>query len=100
MKSSLLFAVAQDAFMLPCLNKQVLGVECPGCGIQRSFWLLIEGDFAGAFFMYPAIYPLILLFGFIIADRFTHWRQSGRIIAILAILTVGTILTNFIIKLL
>lgn len=98
MKSSFLLAVAQDAFMLPCLNKQVLGVECPGCGIQRAFWMLMDGDFIGAFFMYPAIYPLIVLFGFIIADRFTNWRQSGRVIAFLAILTIGTILTNFILK--
>lgn len=75
-------------------------MDCPGCGIQRAFWMLMDGDLAGAFFMYPGLFPLLSLLAFILLDRLTNIRNSGRIIALLAILTVGTILTNFIIKLL
>ncbi|NNF18799.1 MAG: DUF2752 domain-containing protein [Flavobacteriaceae bacterium] len=86
-------------YMLPCLNKQIFGFECPGCGIQRSFWLLLEGKFGEAFLMYPAIFPLILLFVFLIADRFIRIRYANNISIGLMILSVLTILTNYIFKL-
>ncbi|MDC6352130.1 DUF2752 domain-containing protein [Zeaxanthinibacter sp. PT1] len=86
-------------YMLPCLNKQIFGFECPGCGIQRSFWLLLEGKFGEAFLMYPAIFPLILLFAFLIADRFIRIRYANTISISLMILSVLTILTNYIFKL-
>ena len=46
--------------MLPCLSKTLFGVECLGCGFQRGFLLLLQGDFAAAFKMYPAIYTTVL----------------------------------------
>ncbi|TRX40917.1 DUF2752 domain-containing protein [Flavobacterium restrictum] len=48
--------------MLPCLSKTLFGVECLGCGFQRAFVLVIKGDFAAAFQMYPAIYSSLLFF--------------------------------------
>jgi hypothetical protein len=50
-----------ETYMLPCLNKKIFGVDCLGCGMQRSISLLLKGDFVAAFYMYPAIYPLLLL---------------------------------------
>ncbi|MEO0571350.1 MAG: DUF2752 domain-containing protein, partial [Bacteroidota bacterium] len=46
-------------YMLPCATKQFLGFDCPGCGLQRSVLLLLQGDLIGAFYMYPAIFALI-----------------------------------------
>jgi hypothetical protein len=46
--------------MLPCLSKTLFGVECLGCGFQRGFLLLLQGNFAAAFNMYPAIYTTVL----------------------------------------
>ncbi|MGB1451125.1 MAG: DUF2752 domain-containing protein, partial [Marinirhabdus sp.] len=40
--------------MLPCLNKQLFGVECLGCGMQRATILVFRGEFAAAFTIYPA----------------------------------------------
>ncbi|MBL4604087.1 MAG: DUF2752 domain-containing protein, partial [Flavobacteriaceae bacterium] len=40
--------------MLPCYSKQLFGVDCLGCGLQRSFILLTKGEFIEAFKMYPA----------------------------------------------
>ncbi len=45
-----------EEFMLPCLNKELFGVDCIGCGIQRATVLLFRGEFIAAFKMYPAIY--------------------------------------------
>ncbi|MEA1785948.1 DUF2752 domain-containing protein [Arenibacter sp. GZD96] len=94
----IVYTIALDKYMLPCLNKQILGVECPGCGLQRSVSLLLEGDFGGAFMMYPAIYPLLLLLSFLLADTFFSFKYGNKITISLLILTVLFILTNFILK--
>ncbi|AWG26568.1 DUF2752 domain-containing protein [Flavobacterium kingsejongi] len=55
--------MALEYYMIPCMNKKLFGVDCMGCGIQRSFLLIIRGDFSAAFHMYPPIYTLLLFFG-------------------------------------
>lgn len=89
-----------EADMLPCLSKQLLGLECPGCGLQRSVALLLSGQVTESFLMYPGLYPMMLFFGFAALDRFVGFRRGGRITTALGLLTAGTILLNFLIKLL
>lgn len=96
---ALLFLAAGD-YMLPCMSKQVFGIECPGCGLQRSVLLLFQGEFVAAFKMYPAIYPIILLFGFLVADHFLRIKRSNAISIFLMITSVLMIITNYILKLL
>ncbi len=88
-----------DDFMLPCLNKTLFGVECPGCGMQRSVSLLIQGEFIAAYKIYPAIYALILLFLFIGLNFFFKFKNSNKIITVLAILSILIILINYVYKL-
>ncbi|WP_417557774.1 DUF2752 domain-containing protein [Mesoflavibacter zeaxanthinifaciens] len=78
------------------MNKQVLGFECPGCGIQRSVTLVSEGKFVDGFLMYPAIYTLSLLGIVILVSVFYKFKYSTKIISILAIISIILILTNFI----
>jgi len=94
---ALFFLVAKD-YMLPCLSKQLLGMDCPGCGIQRSVFLLFEGEFLAAFKMYPAIYPILGLFGFLLLDQFFKIKYVNKIIISLMILSVFSILINFLLK--
>ncbi len=44
--------------MLPCAYKYFFGIDCPICGAQRSLLLLMQGNFAESFKLYP---PLIFL---------------------------------------
>ena len=87
-----------DEYMLPCLNKKYLGFECMGCGIQRSISLLFKGEFIEAFYMYPAIYPLIALLGFLVLNQFTNLKFANKAVIFLAILTVATIIISYTIK--
>lgn len=91
-------AVTAEDFMLPCLNKEFLGVECPGCGIQRAVALLFQGEFIAAFMMYPAVYTMLLLFGFLVVDQFFTIRYANKISIFLMVATVVLILINFILK--
>lgn len=86
-------------FMLPCLNKKLFGMECPGCGLQRSFVLLSQGEFVAAFKMYPAIFPLLTFIIFLGLSIFVSFKNSDKIKMYLAILTIATIIINFIVKL-
>lgn len=84
--------------MLPCLNKQFFGIECMGCGMQRSALLIFHGEFIAAFKMYPAIYTLLLLFGVIALNTFLNFKYANKIIIILAIINAIIIIINFIFK--
>ncbi len=94
---SLLLRFPED-YMLPCLSKQLFDLECFGCGLQRSVYLLFKGEFIAAFKMYPAIYPLIVLFFFIGVNMFFKFKKSTKIINILAIVTIATIIISYLIK--
>ena len=94
------FLLNVEEYMLPCLTKQFLGFECPGCGLQRSVAFLLQGDFVAAFKMYPAIYPILLLFGFLLLDNFVKVRHNNKITIFLMVSSVALILGNFILKLL
>lgn len=87
-------------YMLPCLTKKYIGIDCPGCGMQRAIHLLVHGEFSAAFFMYPAIYPILALLGALIAKTLFKIKHGNTIILILGMLTAATILINYIIKLL
>lgn len=87
-----------EEFMLPCLNKKLFGLECMGCGMQRSLLLILKGDFIGALNMYPAIYTLIVLFGFIAINSFKKIRHSNIIITVLASINAIIIVSSYIIK--
>ncbi|NVK51558.1 MAG: DUF2752 domain-containing protein [Flavobacteriaceae bacterium] len=84
--------------MLPCLNKQLFGVDCLGCGMQRSLLLLSKGEVVASFKMYPAIFTLILLATFILLNWKFKFRHSQKIISILVILNITIIIVSYLIK--
>ncbi|MEP2689763.1 DUF2752 domain-containing protein [Maribacter dokdonensis] len=95
---ALILFLALENFMLPCFTKQLLGVDCPGCGLQRSLLFLSKGEFVSAFLMYPAIYPMLALFAFLGINKLYPIKHSNTITIILMVCTVGFILTNYILK--
>ena len=87
-----------EDYMLPCLSKTFFGLECLGCGFQRSFLLLINGNFIDAFKMYPAIYTLLALFIFTMINLKTKSKNSKKIISRLAYLNLTIMIINYFIK--
>lgn len=92
-----LISLPED-FMLPCLSKQILGLECFGCGLQRSTLLVFQGEFIGAFKMYPAIYTLMLFALFIGINLFYKIKYSEKIKITLVVLNILIIVISYIIK--
>ena len=87
-----------DSWMLPCMSKQLIGMDCPGCGIQRSISFLLEGNISDSFLMYPGLFPVIFLFFFLIFDWFKDIRNGEEIKLWATVITIGTILTSYFIK--
>lgn len=86
--------------MLPCLHKKLFGFDCPGCGGQRALVFLLQGEFTKAFFMYPAIYPLVILGLTILLNLFFPIKNYSRILNVTGAITVATILISYTIKML
>lgn len=93
---SMFLVIHIEDYMLPCFSKKILGIDCPGCGLQRSVAFLFQGDFTAAWEMYPAIFTILPLFGFVFADIFLKFKHANTIIVTLMITSVVLILTNYI----
>lgn len=84
--------------MLPCMNKELFGVECMGCGLQRSILMLFYGDFAAAFQMFPAVYTTLLFFAFVGLHFIDKSRNYLKIIVSLAIVNAIVMVVAYAIK--
>lgn len=85
--------------MIPCLFMKFTGIPCPGCGGQRSVIHLAHGEFSDAFFMYPAIYPLLILGIMIMTQYILPFKQYSQWVSGLGLLSVAVVLINYGIKL-
>jgi hypothetical protein len=89
-----------EEYMLPCLSKKLFGIDCFGCGIQRAVVLLFQGEFEAAFYMYPAIYTMLLFFLFIGINFIDKSRNYHKIIMTLGVITAIMMVTSYFYKLL
>lgn len=87
-----------EDYMLPCMHKKFFGVDCLGCGIQRSFFLLLQGDFSGAFKMYPALFTMILFFALIGLQIAHKKRNYHKPIVATGIITAIIMMVSYCVK--
>lgn len=87
-----------EEYMLPCLSKKLFGIECFGCGTQRALLLVFKGEFIKAFYMFPAIYTLLLFFALIGLNYIDKSRNYHKIIIILAITNAVIMVVSYFIK--
>lgn len=83
--------------MLSCKWKE-LGLECTGCGFQRSVIHVLRGEFAEAFTVYPAIFTLILMFVFLGIHLKFNLAKGAQILKWLFVLNLAIIVFHYILK--
>ncbi|MBV8390584.1 MAG: DUF2752 domain-containing protein [Mucilaginibacter sp.] len=88
----LLFIQWLQEHLLPCPFKYFTGIDCPGCGFQRSVIALVQGDLHKSFGMYPPAIPLLLFFAYGILDYRFKLDTKNEIIKKTAYMIVGTII--------
>ena len=83
----------------PCFYKKYIGIECPGCGMQRALIELLKGNFIDSLKIYPALLPTIFLIVFLILHLILKFKNGAFVLKISFIFTVLIIIINFIVKL-
>jgi len=84
----------------PCFYSAYLGIECPGCGMQRAFIELLKGNFPDSFILYPALIPSILLVILLVLHLIYKFRYGALSLKILFIINASIIVLNYIYKIL
>jgi hypothetical protein len=87
-----------DDYMIPCINKALFGIDCLGCGMQRALLLLLKGEFVAAFYMFPAIYTLLLFFLFFFLHFIDPKRNYNKLISFFAIINGIVMIVSYIYK--
>ncbi|AZI25236.1 DUF2752 domain-containing protein [Pedobacter sp. G11] len=86
--------------LIPCPFKALTGIDCPGCGFQRSVIALLQGDFSKSWHHYPPTIPLLILFVTAgITYRFPI--KNNSFIMMMLIIAVGNfVLISYLVKIL
>jgi hypothetical protein len=85
--------------LIPCPFKYLTGIDCPGCGFQRSLIALLQGDITKSFALYPATIPLLLFWTYGIADIYLKLDTSKFVVKKTLFIIVGSIvLVSYCIK--
>lgn len=84
--------------LLSCQWKN-MGIECMGCGFQRSVIYLMKGQFLNAFKTYPAIFTLLLMMVFLGFHLKFNFAKGHKVLLWLFLINLSIILVNYILKL-
>ncbi len=85
--------------MMTCYYKQLSGIDCPGCGMQRSFIQLLQGHLQESFISYPALLPVLFTLSLTGVHLIFELKYGATAIKYSFILTVGIVTISYILKL-
>jgi hypothetical protein len=88
-----------EKFLIPCLFKALSGIECPGCGLQRSILFLLQGKFAESIELYWATVPILGMFLFTLLQLIYKFKRGSQILIFLYSCTAFIIICQYIYKL-
>jgi Protein of unknown function (DUF2752) len=89
-----------ESHLATCSYKKYLGVECPGCGMQRSFIELLRGNFYESFILYPALMPTLFLLSYLVLHLIFKFKNGANILKIVFIINASIMVLNYIYKIL
>lgn len=88
-----------EKHMMPCIYKKYFGIECPGCGMQRSVIELLKGNIIESIKIYPALFPVIFMLIFLFLHLIIKFKYGAEILKISFIFTSSLMVINFIFRL-
>lgn len=89
-----------ESHMQSCFYKKYFGIECPGCGMQRSLIQLLRGNFMESLKLFPALIPTIALIVFLILHLVFKFKHGANILKNLFIINTSIVVLSYIYKLL
>ena len=88
-----------EQHLQPCFYKEILGFECPGCGMQRALIELLKGNLIQSLKLYPALMPIFILFIFLILHISFNFKKGAAVLKYMFIGNIGIIMISYFIKL-
>ncbi|MEX8548183.1 MAG: DUF2752 domain-containing protein [Mucilaginibacter sp.] len=87
-----------NRFFLPCPFKHFTGIDCPGCGFQRSVLALLKGNWLESWHYYPATVPILLLAVFFLLKMKVRFPQAENISKVLWVIAAVTVIVSYAFK--
>jgi hypothetical protein len=87
-----------EGHLQSCSWKHYLGIECPGCGMQRAFIALLRGDLLESIRLFPALIPMMAMLFFLVLHLIFKFSRGALILKTLFIFTSLIMLTGYVIK--
>jgi len=84
--------------MLPCYSKQYLGIDCPGCGLQRSGKALMNGQLLESIALYPMLIPILLMLIFLLLHLKFKFENGAKILVYIFVGNTLGIMITYIFK--
>ena len=84
--------------LLPCPTKHFFGIECPGCGMQRSIIELLRGNFLESIKLYPPLIPMIILLVLLVINLKINSLVLQKVLKYFFIAEAIIIFINYILK--
>jgi len=84
--------------MFECVWYKSFGIECPGCGLQRSLFLLLEGKIVESLIMFPALLPTLILFFYMILHLIFKFKQGPKWLIVMFIFVLIIMAAHWAIK--
>ena len=88
-----------ESHLRTCSFKEIFGIDCPGCGLQRSFIELLKGNIMESISLYPALSPILFMFLFLFLHLVLKFRNGAHILKIMFIANISLISLHYIFKL-
>lgn len=73
------------SFSIPCVFNELTGLKCPGCGITRCLFHLINLDFREAFYDNPLVFiylPFIIFYFLYLSYLYVYDKKDNLLIKI------------------
>jgi hypothetical protein len=88
-----------ESLQRPCFFKEHFGIDCPGCGLQRSFIELLKGNLIESIRLYPALIPIIIMFLFLCLHIMLKFKNGALVLKYMFITNMSLIFVHYIYKL-
>lgn len=84
--------------LITCPTKHFFGIECPGCGMQRSIIELLRGNFVESIKLYPPLIPMIILLILLVINLKVNSIALQKVLKYFFIAEAIIIFINYILK--